>query len=515
MRRRIATALSTLCAVCAATFGVGAGVASAESSGPVTLPALRQWTAGGDAYTLRPGSRVVVSSRDAEALAATAGWFAEDLTGQTGIPVAAVTGEAPGPGDIQLSIGAVEGVAPAEGYRIVVGKSITIRAVTVTGVSHGTQSVLQWLRQGRTVAGGTATDWPAYPERGLLLDVGRQYMSLPWLRQRIRELAYLKLNYLHLHLSDWYGFRLQSSTHPEVVSPQHYTKAQLRELIGYAARYHVRVVPEIDMPGHMDPILAAHPELKLVDRNGTVSNSFIDLSKPAAYALMKDLITEFMPVFPIRTWHIGGDEYVTNYDDYPQLAAYAKTRYGPGATGRDAYYGFLNWAAGIVRAAGEQPRIWNDGLKPGGATLTIDSDIVVEHWSASGPGGFPWSGPAYNGQQLVDQGHLVSNMPFTPAYYTTGGPASLFNMPPSAMYDAWEPNTFVDGTRLTDATKARNLGSRVALWCDEPNTHTEAQLATVLRERLRVMAQQTWGSRKPPAYLAFIPVMQAVGDPPR
>lgn len=148
---------------------------------------------------------------------------------------------------------------------------------------------------------GTATDWPKYPERGLLVDLGRKYFSIDWIRDRIREMSYLKLNYFHLHLSDRQGFRLASERHPEIVSDRHYMKHEIRSLIEYAQRYHVQLVPEIDFPGHMDAILAAHPDLKLVSRKGIVNHGAIDLSKPESYRLMADLLDEYLPLFPAST----------------------------------------------------------------------------------------------------------------------------------------------------------------------------------------------------------------------
>jgi hexosaminidase len=84
-----------------------------------------------------------------------------------------------------------------------------VRGNTGTGGFYGTRTVLQWLRQDRTIRGGTVANWPAYPERGLQIDAGRKYFSVDWLRARIREISYLKLTYLYLHLSDKFGFRLE------------------------------------------------------------------------------------------------------------------------------------------------------------------------------------------------------------------------------------------------------------------------------------------------------------------
>lgn len=480
-------------------------VAAAASGTPTTLPALRSWTSGSTNFTFTSATRVVAAE---QALKATADTLAADLTSLTGVAVPAVVGAA-GNGDIELRKGAVSG--GVEAYKMTVGAKLSVLGNTDNGVFLGTRTILQLVKQNRTVPGGSATDWPLWPERALMLDVGRQYMSISFLKARIRELSYLKLNQLHLHLSERTGFRLESTKHPEITSPQHYTKAQMKDLISYAAKYHVQVVPEIDMPGHMDTILAQHPELKLVSSSGAVQHGSIDLSKPAAYTLMQDLITEFIGLFPGKYWSIGGDEYVTNYADFPQLEAYAKAKYGPNATAKDAMYGYLNWANGIVRSKGKTARMFNDEYKPGGSTLTVDPNIQVQHWSADGPGGVPWFGDAYTAPQLVAKGHKVMNLAHRPLTYTVAGPGSFDNSHPAEMYERWDPSIFVDGATVNDPTK--NLGAMFQLWCDE-STATEPELAGFLRERLRVLAQHSWRTSTPPFYAWFIPVMNAVGDAP-
>jgi hexosaminidase len=457
---------------------------------PKLLPAPQRWTLGAGEYTFTPGARLVVLD---ERLVRTARVFAADLQALTGVSVDWVLGGPVHHGDIELRTGS----SRAEGYRLTVGETLVLRGGDA-GVFYGTRTILQLLRRSWSVPAGLVEDWPAYPERGLMLDVGRKYLPMSFLRKHIRELAYLKLNHLHLHLSDNLGFRLESETHPEVTSAQHYTKREIRELTDYATSYHVKVVPEIDFPGHMDTILAGHPDLRLVSRSGVVSPKFIDLSKPAAFTLMRDLMTEFLPLFPGDYWHIGADEYVTSYVDYPQLG------------GKDTFHRFVNWANEIVRAAGKTTRMWNDGLKPGAA---ISPDIVVEHWSAGGR--TPWLGSALSPRRLIAAGHTIQNAAFTPTYFTCGGPASPFNMPPSLMYEAWSPNVFMGGSTLSAMERKRNRGALVHVWCDDPNAKSEDEIAAAIYARLRVMAQHTWGSPKPASlYLMFRPLINTVGEAP-
>ncbi|MGH3734849.1 MAG: family 20 glycosylhydrolase [Micromonosporaceae bacterium] len=487
----------------AAEWGAAvAGAAVAANPAPRTIPALREWSGGTGTYQFSGGTRIV---RGAAALAGTSQTFAEDLKALTGYTVAQVAGTAADlrPGDIFLALGSADTALGVEGYALSVTDRVTVTARDDRGAFYGTRTLLQLLRQSFSVPQGSARDWPTKPERGLMVDNGRKYFTPQWLANHVRELAYLKLNYLHLHLADNKGFRIESTTHPEYVSAQHLTKQQVRDLIALAARYKITVVPEFDAPGHMDTILAKHPELKLVSSGGTVNHGFIDLSKDAAYTLIKDIYDEYLPLFPAPYFHIGADEYVTNYADYPQLLNYAREHYGANANAKDTYLGFVNWANGIVRAAGKTTRAWNDGLH-GGSAVSVETNIIVEFWYNYG----------LSPQQHVDRGHLISNESWTPTYYvlhngSVGRPDTTWG------YQTWHPYLFQGSQTLTAATKQKNLGSKIHVWCDYPETQTEDQIAAGIKDPLRMLAQQVWGSPKPVATWAdFTGIIAAVGRSP-
>ncbi|MGW5781932.1 galactose-binding domain-containing protein [Streptomyces sp. NPDC003863] len=479
-----------------------APTARAATGTPTTVPALRQWTAGAGAFTFTDSSRVVVDPVHAAQLTGDAETFAADLSALEGRTVAVVQGTA-GPGDIALTLGGSS--LPAEGYTMTVGSSITIQGGTTTGEFWGTRTVLQLLHQSPTIAAGSATDFPAKAERGLMLDTGRRFFGVPFVEDQIRDMAYLKMNYLHLHVSDTYGFRLESTAHPEVTSAQHYSKQDIAHIIAVANKYHVTVVPEIDTPGHMDAILSGElsigKDYRLKDRSGNISNSFIDLTIPGARALISDLINEYLPLFTNSPyWHIGADEYVTDYSAYPQLLSYARANYGADATAKDTYYGYVNWADSLVRAGGKTTRMWNDGIKSGDGTITPDARIIVEYWYNYG----------LTPRQLIDAGHTVANESWTPTYYVYGGAKPDTRW----MYETWQPDLFQGGNTITDA--AKNLGSLIHVWCDNPSAETENQTAAGIKYPMRGLAQMTWGSPKPVStYAAFVPIMDVIGRNPQ
>ncbi|MEV7331463.1 family 20 glycosylhydrolase [Micromonospora sp. NPDC093244] len=494
MRLRGISVTGAVGALAAALLTVPATPASAVPGDLQVIPALRQWTAGTGSYTFGAATRIVVDPAYTTQLNDDAATFAADLRDLTGRTVPVATGSAAA-GDIRLTLG---GSQPAEGYTMTVGSSISIQGSTDAGAFYGTRTVLQLLKQSTSVPAGTTTDAPTKSERGLMVDVGRKYFTVDWLRRHVKELAYLKMNRLHLHLSDTFGFRLESTTHPEVMSQQYYTKQEIRDLIALAARYHIEVIPEIDMPGHMNVILANHPDLQLTDTSGNRNPYYLDLSKPGAYTLTRDLITEFLPLFPGRYWHIGADEYVGNYAAYPQLLTYARATYGPNAIAKDAYYGFINWANDIVRAGGKTTRMWNDGIGTDG-TIRPASNIHVEVWYNYG----------ITPQALVDRGHTISNQAWDPTYYVP----AISKPSVTWAYETWTPERFQGNNTVNDPS--RNLGTVVHVWCDYPDAETEDQIAAGIRTILRVVAQQTWGSPKPAAtYTAFNTIIDRIGRAP-
>lgn len=505
--------------VLAATSIFVAAPAHGEELAPQTLPALRSWVPSGSGFTVGERPRVLYAAAD---LRDTATDLAAGLRAATGADAVAQPGSAAAPGDIVLRTGPVPGAPETqEAYRISVSDRLDLLGAGAAGAFYATRSVLQLVRRSASIPGGIVTDWPQYRERSLMLDVGREFMPLDMLKQQIRRMGQLKLNLLHLHLSDTFGFRLESTKHPGITAAQHYSKQEMRDLVAYAARYQVEIVPEVDFPGHMNGILAAYPELKLRSAAGQVSDSAIDLSDPRSYDLMRDILTEFLPLFPGRYWHLGGDEFllqgtrVASYDEYPQLGAYARATYGPQAQPVDVLLGLINWGADIVRAHDKQPRIWNDGLHTGEGTLAIGRDIVIDYWSRAGIAQLPlpFFGTARTPADLIADGHEVRNAAFTPTYYVTGGTATIGNVPPALAYELWDPALFVDGTRLSPEQNARNRGSGLFVWCDDPTVQTPQQISASIALPLQVMAQQTWGAGGAGGFPEFAARAAAIGEP--
>ncbi|MFI5937918.1 family 20 glycosylhydrolase [Actinoplanes sp. NPDC051494] len=467
--------------------------ARAAPAPPATIPSIQRWTAASGTYTFTAASRIVTSTA---ALRTAAGLLAADLRTVTGYPVPIASGT-PAGGDVVLTTGGFGN----EGYRLTLAGTATISGSTA-GVFYGTQTLLQMLKQNRSLPRGTATDAPVYRDRGFMIDTGRKFYTIDWLRARIRELAYLKYNRLNLHLSDDQEFRIESSSHPEVVSATHYTKAQIAGLVAYAAQYQITIVPEIDMPGHMTRILRDKPGLSLVRDNGTRS---LDLSSDQAWPLARDLITEYLPLFTGPYWHLGADEWLSTAElsRFPQLNRRARQLFGNSATGRDLQYDFINKINDLVRANGRTLRIWNDQLVPG-TVVDVAPTVQIAHWYGS---------TDMTPRTLADRGHDLINANWNQLYYIIG----ITRPDPAAIYESFAPNQFASGTGHTTIARSdpHLLGSQLSLWGEPGRDEPENDIATNLKDPLRALIQGTWGSPKPTsAYTTYTAIIRAVGDAP-
>ncbi|WP_394939906.1 glycoside hydrolase family 20 protein [Psychromicrobium sp. YIM B11713] len=487
-------------------------------------PSVRQFTANGTA-SWKPGAapRILIDpsstalNADAQLLSAELASIVKPASGT--VPVISGTAAQAQPGDILLSLGSVAGSSGQEAYRLVAAQSLSITGVTPAGVFYGSRSLLQSLKATQGVPAGTILDWPDRPVRSLNLDIGRKFYTKNWILEQVKSLAWMKLNTLQLHFSEDEGFRIESLSHPEVVSAQRLSQQDIRDIVAFAAKYHVTVVPDLDVPSHMKFILKAHPELRLVENDGLVHQQNLDISKPAARTLVMDLINEFLPLFPGPSWHIGMDEYVdlpSADDDFQQLLDYARQRYGAGARVADALVGYANELNSYLRSKGKTVQAWNDEFYRFTSKVKLDSSIQVTHWTN-------WDWPMAPLQAFLNGGHQVINYADSYLYYVIDAAADGY--PPSAedLYNEWSVGVFSplaqqDGSEkpqiLAAPVTASVLGAAFSIWSENPGAQTEAQVAAGVTPLLWAMSQKIWNPLQPSeSYSKFKAKVAAIGKP--
>ncbi|MBT1688639.1 beta-N-acetylhexosaminidase [Dawidia soli] len=296
-----------------------------------------------------------------------------------------------------------------EGYSITTAGDL----MTITGKPAGVFYAAQTLRQllppaiekapapgsdttSWEIASGQIVDLPQFAWRGSMLDVARHFFGMDDVKRYIDLISFYKMNILHLHLSDDQGWRIEIKSWPRLTehggSTQvgggkggFFTQEQYQELIAYAAERFITVVPEIDMPGHINSALASYGELNggiQVPKEGRVE---LDLStpgtlngktqptqlytgvkvgfstlrydKPETFKFVNDVVRELAAITPGPYFHVGGDEaHVTQKDEYIK---------------------FVNRFTEIVKANGKKMIGWEEI-----AQADIDSNVVVQYWNS-------------------------------------------------------------------------------------------------------------------------------------
>jgi len=220
----------------------------------------------------------------------------------------------------------------AEGYELVVGENgIQITARTPQGIFYGLQSVRQLLppqvESSEQVEGlelllpfVQIKDRPRYGWRGLMLDESRHFFGKAYVKRLLEQMAALKMNVFHWHLTDAPGWRLEVKKYPRLTSiggignksdpaapAAYYTQDDIREIIAYAAERHIQVLPEIDMPGHATAANRAYPEHS-GGGNEKRPNFTFNPGREETYSFLADILGETVALFPTPWIHYGGDE---------------------------------------------------------------------------------------------------------------------------------------------------------------------------------------------------------------
>ena len=249
--------------------------------------------------------------------------FAESATGNNGI-------------ELNLCDSSI--VTGNEAYRIeIVKKGVRLSANTETGIFYGLQTLLQLLNNGdnKTLPALTINDSPRFPYRGLHLDVSRHFFDKEFVKKQLTAMAYFKMNRLHWHLTDGAGWRIEIKKYPRLTSfaawrpfdklndwwvegrtfceqddPRavggYYTQDDIREVVAYAAERHITIIPEIEMPGHSEEVLATYPELSCSGKPYVNADFCIGTEK--TFEFLENVLLEVIDLFPSEYIHIGGDE---------------------------------------------------------------------------------------------------------------------------------------------------------------------------------------------------------------
>ncbi|APU15995.1 glycosyl hydrolase family 20,F5/8 type C domain-containing protein [Actinoalloteichus sp. GBA129-24] len=476
----------------------GGSAQDAVNPAPLTVPAIQQWAGNRGRLHLTEGSSIVIESPELRALG---DQLAEELA-DDGLPSMEVTDGPATAGDIALHVEPGWGIQE-DSYRMEISDRVWISAGHERGVFYGTRTLLQALRSSAefgTLPRGRALDWPLISgQRGQMLDI-RKFFSLSYLKQQIRQMAWYKLNTFHLHLTDWNSFRIESKRFPGLASPQSYSQAELRELQDYAARYHVTIIPEIDMPGHASHIGSYRPDVAFACRSmsypanmpwegsGT-GNWTMDVTKPETIEFATELLEEMIPLFDAPIFHIGGDEIpdVSDQEQCPELVAYQHEQGYAYTT--DVFVEFIDTLNEVIRAHGKTTEVWQWWDFNRETSISPSRDVIVDEW-LNAPDGRVAQGYPTVGTEEAD-------LYVSPGFGTRPGQYAYFDPREVYHYEFKNDPGF--------------LGYKVSRWADRAHEHTESWFDFYARRPLATLGDRTWGAPGDNV-VAFLDRYDQVGD---
>ncbi len=428
---------------------------------PITpAPATTVWDHDAEPFMLAGNARVVAAGDDAIAIATP---LADQLRRSTGYALP-VVGDNAAAGDIEIVVNPAATVPgfenDEEAYSLTVSSTgITVAAPTAAGAFYGVQSLRQLfpafaespsvMDVAWTVPSVRIVDAPRFEFRGFMLDLARSFISVDQIKEFIDSMSYVKLNVLHLHLSDDQGWRIEITNEgrdplddidytrltsvsggtaigtggPLNIPGQSgfLTQDDYREIVAYAAEHHVMIIPEIDGPAHSGSMLHAIPQLNTsrsvpqppagqstipADDSQRVGHTSLDTQADVTYTFLRHVFTQLAEMTPGPYLHLGGDEgHSTSHADYLE---------------------FMDRAVGIVHEVGKRTMGWNEY-----AVSDLQPSDLVQYYNHS---------PAGTADAAVNKGAevVVSYHPNTYLDYTY--PANDLNT-----YYGWDVAATVPG----------------------------------------------------------------------
>ncbi len=366
------------------------------------------------------------------------------------------------------------GLHEKESYTLLVTpQKVELNAETDLGAIHGLQTFIQLLsvdRNGYFFPSLKITDHPRFPWRGLMIDVSRHFMPVVVIKRNLDGMAFLKMNVLHLHLSDDQGFRVESKIYPELTrlgsDGQYYTQSQIKDIIAYAGARGIRIVPEFDIPAHTQSWFVSHPGLAsapgpyFIALSWGVFNAVFNPAIPAVYKFLDNLFGEMAKLFPDEYFHIGGDE--NNFKDWntnKSIQAFMKKHKIADNAGLQTY--FNKKILKILTKHHKKMIGWDEILQPG-----MPKNIVIQSWRGR-KALFAAARKGYMG--ILSSGYYIDLMQHA-SYHYLNDP-----IPPDSI--------------LSDSVRKNILGGEATMWSELVTPET---IDSRIWPRTAAIAERLW-----------------------
>ena len=397
-----------------------------------------------------------------------------------------------------------------ESYTLnVKANKISIDSTSWKGVYWGSRTLLQVLRQtGGTVPCGVAKDMPRYGVRGFMLDIARTPHPISYIKDVIRLMSWFKMNDLHLVINNNYifhenyvdakrdpfkesysAFRLESSVKgadgtPLTAQDLYYTKEDFMELVAYAKKHHVNIIPEFDTPGHALSFTRVRPDLIYKGKMHHEKRrcEMLDAANPETVRFVGEVLDEYLlkdeklgaavlgdcPVI-----HVGADEFFGEKEDYRKYAD-----------------GLMRH----VQSRGYTPRIWGSLSSKPGTTPVVSEGVQMNLWNGG------WM----KAWEAIDLGYDVINTNDGALYIVPFANYYRMDKNHKWLYANWKPN--VVGNEVLPAGHPQLLGATFAVWNDMTGAkHTGYAPYDVwnsIKESVEILSQKMWGKAAMPHDMA-------------
>ena len=421
----------------------------AQNAKPFVIPELKEWKGSNGEFVLNEQTRIVYPKNQPE-LQRIAQMVADDCKEMFNYAPAIAEGKGQ-KGDIILSLKKDKKLGK-EGYAINISDRISLSAPEAIGVYWGTRTLLQMAEQGFALPKGEIRDFPDYEIRGFMIDCGRKFIPMHYLRDYVKIMSYYKMNCFQIHLNDngfkqffdndwnktYAAFRLESETYPGLTARDgFYTKKEFIDLQKLAENVFVEIIPEIDAPAHTLAFAHYMPEIGSKE----YGMDHLDLFNPKTYEFMDGLFKEYLegeePVFRGKRVHIGTDEY-SNKD--PKVV--------------EKFREFTDRYIRYVESFGKQACVWGALTHAKGETPVKSENVIMSAW--------------YNGyaepRDMVKQGYKLISIPDGLTYIVPAAGYYYDYLNCKHLYENWTPAHV--GKEVFDEKDPAILGGMYAVWND-------------------------------------------------
>ncbi len=498
---------------------------------PALIPLPQSVVMKDGTFTLDKDTRIIYYRDGTGGARETAELAAQTLRPATGYPLPVVSSRAADDADNAITFGLVRDgkIFKSDGYALrVSSRGAAVRASTSAGLFYGLQTLRQLLPpeifSGKKVNRPIwrmpcvdIFDYPRFTWRGMHLDVGRHFMPPEFIKKYIDIIAMHKMNSVHWHLTEDQGWRIEIKKYPKLTQigawrdqtlvghkkdrpakfdgtryGGFYTQSEIREIVEYARRRHVNIVPEIEMPGHCQAAIAAYPELGNTDKHLSVYTTWgvnpnVFNVDETTIRFLQNVLTEVMDLFPGKFIHIGGDEVPkTQWKNSPRAQARMKELGLHNESELQSY--FIGRMDKFLTSKGRRLVGWDEilegGLAPGATVMS-------------------WRGEK-GGIAAAKSGHDVVMAPSSYTYFDhyqskdPDEPLAIGGFLPLEKVYSYEPVPAV----LTEQEATHVLGAQGQLWTEY--IKTPDQLEYMAFPRACALAEVVWTSPNKKEWHGFL-----------